>query len=129
MYRNDVFDYVRKKYGTEPEYLWMKHPGYAVFRQSDNRKWYGLIGNLQKVRLGLGGDGDIDMLNTKCEPEWTYIFRQQKGILPAYHMNKEHWITILLDGSVAIDTIFELLDYSHLLTCRRQRKSVRPSTG
>ena len=41
--RKSVYGYLKKKYGTEPEYLWMKFPAYAVFRHSDNNKWYCLI--------------------------------------------------------------------------------------
>ncbi len=42
--------------------------------------------------------------------------RLSKGFLPAYHMNKEHWITILLDGSVEREKIKQLIDLSYELT-------------
>ena len=41
--RDEVFDYVRKKYIAEIEYPWMRYPGYAVFRHTDNQKWYGIV--------------------------------------------------------------------------------------
>ena len=45
--------------------------------------------------------------------------RKEKGILPAYHMNKEHWITVLLDGSVEKQKIYDLIEISYDLTRKK----------
>ena len=116
MNRVDIYKYVKDKYGTEPEYPWNKFPNFAVFRHRKNNKWYGLIADVSKAKLGLDGSGYIDILNVKCEPELTYILRNSKGILPAYHMNKEHWITILLNGLIPDEQICQLIDMSYELT-------------
>lgn len=114
--RSDIFGYVTEKYGTEPEYLWLKDPNSAVLRHSDNKKWYGIAMVVAKSKLGLDGDGKIDILNVKCDPLFIGSEFMPEGILPAYHMNKKHWATIPLDGSVDIKIIKALLDSSYRLT-------------
>ena len=85
-----VFDYVLKQYGTQPEYLWKSYPDYAVLRHADNRKWYAIVMNVEKTSLGLSGTGKLAVMNVKCSPEMLSVFLPQAGFLPAYHMNKNH---------------------------------------
>lgn len=118
MNREEIFKYVKEKYNTIEEYLWEKYPMYAVLKHSNN-KWYGIIVNISKEKLRLDGKEEIDILNVKCEPEMIGSLRLMKGFLPAYHMNKEHWITILLDGSVESEKIKQLIDFSYDLTKNR----------
>ena len=117
-----IFEYVFTQYGTKPEYLWKTHPDYAVLRHADNRKWYAIVMNVEKSSLGLKGTGKLPMMNVKCSPEMLSIFLPQAGFLPAYHMNKNHWLTVLLDGSVEKDAILFLLNASFDLTATRQVK-------
>lgn len=117
MKREEIFEYVKKQYGTEPEYLWSDSPQNAVLRHTGkNRKWYGLILNVSEKSLGLKGDSTVDILNVKCQPDIVSSLQQAMGFLPAYHMNKKHWITILLDGSVPENRILDYLDWSYDLT-------------
>ncbi|TYB13286.1 MmcQ/YjbR family DNA-binding protein [Aggregatibacter actinomycetemcomitans] len=117
-----LLDYVLKQYGTQPEYLWKSHPDYAVLRHGDNRKWYAIVMNVEKNALGLSGAGKMPIMNVKCSPEMLSLFLSQAGFLPAYHMNKNHWLTVLLDGSVDKETILFLLNASFDLTASRQAK-------
>ena len=55
--REKVYGYVKKKYGSEPEYLWRRFPDYAIFRHEDNRKWYGIIMDVPREKLGICGEG------------------------------------------------------------------------
>lgn len=57
-------------------------------------------------------------MNVKVDPLLTGSLRTQRGILPAYHMNKERWISVLLDGSVPLEQALALLDMSYALTQR-----------
>lgn len=114
--RDIIFEFVKKQFDTEPEYLWVKYPNYAVLRHKDNKKWYAVIMTVEKEKLGLQGKDIIDIMDVKCYPEMIGSLRKEKGILPAYHMNKEHWLTLLLDNSLEIDTILELLNLSFELT-------------
>ncbi|MCD7749626.1 MAG: MmcQ/YjbR family DNA-binding protein [Oscillospiraceae bacterium] len=123
MDRQSIFDYVKQKYGTEPEYMWVQYPSYAVLRHQDNRKWYGIIMDVPRNKLGLPGTDVADVLDIKCDPLMADQLRRQPGFLPGYHMNKKTWVSILLDGTVSDDTILELLDVSFRNTATGQKKS------
>ena len=115
MNREEIFEYVKEEYNTIQEYSWEKYPLYAVLKHNNN-KWYGIVMNVEKEKLGIDGKKEIDILVVKCPPEMIGNLRLRKGFLPAYHMNKEHWITILLDGSVESEKIKQLIDLSYELT-------------
>ena len=110
--RKEIFEYVKKQYGTIPEYLWSSSPDIAVLRHQ-NGKWYAVIMNVEKSKLGLNGDGTVEIIDVKCDPEMTGMIIQTYGFLPGYHMNKQHWITILLDGTVGESKILDFLDMSY----------------
>ena len=114
--RDWLLRYARDRYGTEPDSPWEGHPRHAVLRHPENRRWYALVMELGKDRLGLSGDSACDVVNLKCAPEDVTALRLVEGILPAYHMNKDRWVSVLLDGSVSPELICELLDTSFRLT-------------
>lgn len=116
IHRDDILAYVKKKYNTKPEYLWEKNPHYAVLRHQDNKKWYGLIMNVPKEKLGLEGKEEIDIINIKVYPEMIGSLRKEKYVLPAYHMNKEYWISVILSETVSKEEMLSLLDLSFGLT-------------
>ena len=111
MNKEKVIKYIKETYAVMPEYLWPKYPFYAVFRTK--KKWFGIIMNVPKEKLGLKGKEEINILNVKCLPEMIGSLRKSPGFIRAYHMNKEHWITILLDGSVALEKIEQLIAISY----------------
>lgn len=123
-YRNEILKFAMKQYGTEPDYPWIGLPNYAVLRHSDNRKWYAIIMDVPRNKLGLSGQTIIDILDIKCDPILGGSLRSDKGILPAYHMHRGNWLTVLLDGSVDLDKIFWLLEMSFDMTASRQKKSL-----
>lgn len=117
--RNKIFKYVKEKFGTEPEYLWAKFPNYAVLRNPSSSKWYAIIMDIKKQTLGLKGEEFVDILNVKCDPLMIGSLLDTEGYLPAYHMNKNNWVTILLDGSVPEKQIFSLIDLSYEMTQKK----------
>lgn len=122
-YRNDILEYVNNKYGSEPEHLWARFPDYVIFRHGDNQKWYGLIMNIPKEKLGLSGTEIVDILNVKLDdPILVDILTQQDGFFPGYHIRKGNWISILLDGTVPVEEIFGFIDTSFIVTASRQKK-------
>lgn len=121
--RADIFRYVKEKYGTNPEYPWDKSPNNAVLRHSDNRKWYALVLDISKSKLGFDNENIVDILNIKSDPMLIGSLLEKAGFFPAYHMNKEKWITILLDGTVLKEEIFNLIDLSFELTMKKTKKS------
>lgn len=120
--REDVLRFAAEHYETQPEYPWMPMPNYVVLRHTDNKKWYGLIMDVPKARLGLPGNEIVDILNVKCDPVMSGSLRMNKGFLPAYHMNHNSWITILLDGTVEKEFIFSLLEMSYGLTGTHKKR-------
>ncbi len=120
--KENVFAYIREAYGREPEYLWDRFPDYAVFRHGDNRKWFAVEMNVPRVKLGLDGDGKIDILNVKVgDPLLVDLLIGQPGYLRAYHMSKGAWVSILLDGTVPEDEICGRIDESFSVTGAKRR--------
>lgn len=122
MEREEIFEYAKKVYGTTPEYLWAQHPTYAVLKVKDTDKWYAVFMNVLRSKLGLEGDGEIEVMNVKCDPELAVSLIQTKGFLPGYHMNKNDWISILLDGTVGETKVLDLLDGSYDLIDWRENR-------
>ncbi len=87
-----------------------------VFRHTGNRKWFAAIMEISREKLGLSGGGDIQVVDVKCDTRLISSFREETGILPAYHMNKAHWLTVALDGTADDDKLKFLLDMSYELT-------------
>ena len=97
----------------------------TVFRHGEGGKWFGLLMNLPKRRVGIESDGMVDVLNLKIDPEESYAVREMfEGILPAYHMNKRHWISVVLDGSVPMDFCEILIEKSYGLTKKNTKKKI-----
>lgn len=118
----EVVKYIQRKYKEEPEFLWAKSPQDAAIRHSDNRKWFGvLLMDMQKKQLGLQGNGNVDIIDLKCNPELIGTLIDGKSYLPGYHMNKEHWITVVLDGTVSMQKIYDLIDLSFELTENKKK--------
>ena len=113
MTREELFRFVSETYGTEPEYLWLTDPDFAVLRHAAGGKWYGIVMDLRRRQLGLPGEEKVDVLNLKLDPALVLILCGQPGFLPAYHMNKTHWISVLLDGSAPDERIRELTKLSY----------------
>ncbi len=121
--RSRVFQYVKKKYHSEPEYLWERFPNYAIFRHADNRKWYGLCMNVPREKLGLAEDGALDILNVKLDsPLLVDLLTQQEGYLPGYHISRGNWVSLLLDGTVPWEEIRALIDKSYQVTASAATK-------
>lgn len=127
-YRDRLIDYVKKKYKAAPEYLWQRYPDYAIFRHADNRKWFGLVMNVRRDKLGLEGDEMTDILNVKLsDPFLADLLVQQPGFLRGYHISRGNWVSILLDGSVPFEDICRWLHESYAATASKQKqRNLRP---
>lgn len=126
--KDKLFTYIEKEYHKNPEYPWARYPGYAVFRHSDNQKWFALIMDIPKSKLGLESDDIAYILNVKMrEPLLMDFLVQQEGFFRGYHISKGNWISILLDGTVAFNEICRWLDESYIATASRETKhKLRP---
>lgn len=115
MTREQIFDHAKEKYHTEPEYLWMDSPNTAVIRRRDSKKWYGIIMDIPQSKVGKSGDNIIDVLNIKGDPDDVALLKDMEGFAPAYHMNKKHWLTVILDDVTDEGLIYSLIDRSYEL--------------
>ena len=126
--REKLLAFAKKRYGTAPEYPWMRFPDYAVLRHADHPKWFGLIMNIPYERLGEDRGGIVDVLNVKLpDPILMDLLLQQPGYYPGYHLHKGNWISILLDGTVPFEDICRALDESYRATASAaKKKEIRP---
>ena len=117
MQRSDLIRFIHHEYAVEADYPWAKHPTYAVFRHRNNQKWFCLLMTVRANVLGLpeGSNVETDIINVKVRPELVGAIRSIKGILPAYHMNKEHWVSVVL-RDVDDDLLQQLVSSSFVLT-------------
>ncbi|MBP5261742.1 MAG: MmcQ/YjbR family DNA-binding protein [Clostridiales bacterium] len=122
--RQRITDHIQSSYGVSPEYPWDKYDDNAVFRHTDNRKWFALIMDVGRDKLGLAGGGKVSVINLKVNDVILHdMLIREEGIMPAYHMNKRHWITVLLDGTVPEEKICELIEVSFMATSSIKRKA------
>lgn len=119
MNRIELEQYILATYSAESDYPWLKFPNYKVFRHSTNKKWFALIMNVQKNKLGLQGTDFLDVVNLKCDPILIGSLRKEKGFFPAYHMNKASWITVALNNDVLDEQLKMLLDMSYSATAEK----------
>ena len=122
MTKDELVAYIDQEYNVKPDYPWLESPEGAVFRHGDNRKWFALSMPVPRRYAYPGETGEVDAVNVKCDPILIEMLRGEPGILPAYHMNKAHWVTILLDGTADDERLKFLLRQSFELTKSRKRK-------
>ena len=110
-----VINYINKKYNTKLEFLWNDYPDCAIAR-NPNSKWYLLIMTISKRKLGLDSDDIIEIIDIKHPTDRIEKIVDNVNIFKGYHMNKKHWITIILDNKIDDKILFKLIDTSYILT-------------
>lgn len=111
-------------YNTTPDYPFDEDFETAVLRHSNNRKWYAIVMRVSRRKFGFESDEIIDVVNLKLPLEMFGSFGPADGVYPAYHMNKLHWISVLLPD-VSDDLIEFLVNTSYEATKdkKKRRKS------
>ena len=107
MTKQSFLKYCLDTYGTSPDYPFDEDFETAVLRHTDNRKWYAIVMKVSRRKFGFENDEVIDVVNLKLPTEMFGSFGATDGVYPAYHMNKLHWISILLPD--ASDDIVQFL--------------------
>ena len=123
MNREAMDKYINNVYGVTAEFPWLSAPTFAVYRHRSNQKWFAVIMEIPKSKLGIDEEGNINVINLKSDPLLIGSLTLDNGIYPAYHMNKNHWITVCLDGSVEEDKIEWLLGLSFELTDKKLKRN------
>ena len=88
---NRIDVWMKKNYGTTPEFMWDDTPGFGVYRNEISRKWYALIMNLSRKKIVPESENkEVEVMNLHTGNE-TEECLKRKGIYPCYHMNKKSY--------------------------------------
>ena len=96
MTKREFLEYCIDTYGTVPDYPFDEDFETAVLRHADNKKLYAIVMRVSRRKFGFDSDEVIDVVNLKLPTEMFGSFDAADGISQAYHMNKLHWISVLL---------------------------------
>ena len=108
---------VQEKYGNQLEYLWEKSPDTAVLRHEESQKWYAVLMKISWDKLDKGKEGLVEAVNLKHDCVTALL--TQRGIYPAFHMNKRYWISVALDDTLSDEEVLELIETSWKLTFKK----------
>ena len=125
MTKESLFEYIQEEYGVMPDYPfaneWAPSP---VFRHKDNKKWFALGMFISRSKVSGNSDKQTWALNVKCDPIFKSALLDKKGVYTAYHMNKEHWLTILIDEASDDDIKFAISMSFDLTKAKYKKKKV-----
>ena len=108
---------VQEKYGNQLEYLWEKSSDTAVLRHEGNQKWYAVLMRISWDKLEKGREGLVEAVNLKHDQVVDLL--SEKGIYPAFHMNKRYWISVAFDDTLSDEMVLELIEKSWSLTSKK----------
>ena len=108
-----IISFAETEWGEEPEFLWKNFPDYAVLRRKDTDKWYALVARLTADKVGGNRKDIVEAVNLRRTDSM-----DGPRFLPAYHMNKKTWTTIVLDGTVGAEELQKLLKESRKLATK-----------
>lgn len=114
--KDKYISYLKSNFSAEPDFPWQDTPDYGVFR-CKNKKWFALIMKIKYRQLGLTSDEEVWVVNIKADTDAISNLVDHKSIFPAWHMNKKHWITILLTAVTDFEKLCELTKRSYELAC------------
>ena len=114
--KEEVAEYIALRWGTRAEYIFKNSPNTGIFRHHENKKWYGALMRVLLSKFGSKKGGSVNILNCKCDPVLLAGLIDGKSIFPAYHINKTHWLSLFLDGSLDPETVFPIIELSYQMT-------------
>ncbi len=120
MNRIEFEKYLIDNYQAKRVCPWAKYPSFATFR-GDNDKCFAICMDITADKIGLENDAAVQVVNLKCNPYMISSLVCENGIFPAYHMNKEHWISVLING-VEEEKLKILVDISYGLTALSKKR-------
>ena len=112
-----IMTLVQEKFENQLEYLWEKSPDTAVLRHDDNQKWYAVLMKTSWEKLDKAREGHVEVVNLKHDQVANLLL--EKGIYPAFHMNKRYWISLPLDDTLSDEQIVKLFERSWFLTSKK----------
>ena len=121
MTKQEYLTHCKNAYGTLPDYPFDEDFETAVLRHTDTRKWYGIVMRVSRRKFGFESNEIIDVVNLKLPMEMYGSFDASDGVHPAYHMNKLHWISVLLPDTQE-DLIMFLTNVSFEATKQKPKR-------
>ena len=122
MTKQEFLEYCLGTYGTSPDYPFDEDFETAVLRHADNHKWYAIVMCVSRCKFGFDSNEVIDVANLKLPTEMFSSFGAVDGVYTAYHMNKLHWISVLLPDAPN-DIVQFLVNVSFEATKSPKKKS------
>lgn len=125
MTREELKAYIFEEYGVVEDYPWENDNSSAVFRHSDNKKWFAIMLKVSSEKLGINSGKVIDIVNVKCDNILIGSLIKESGFFPAYHMNKSCWITAALDGTADTEKVKWIVDMSFDATKNKVKNKLK----
>ena len=119
MTKQDFINYCISAYGTVPDFPFEDDFVTTVLRHADTRKWYALVMQVSRRKFGQASDESVDVVNLKMPVEMFGSFGTEDGVYPAYHMNKLHWVSVLLPD--ATDDVIKFLTNVSFVATQRSK--------
>lgn len=110
--KDDYIAWIKTQFGAEPDYPWPDDAPYSFVFRCPNEKWFALVMRIKYRQLGLTGDEEVWVVNMKASQDEIPNLIDKKSIFPAWHMNKKHWITVLLTAATDFEKLCELTQKS-----------------
>ena len=115
--------FLKTHFGVDPEFPWADTPDCCVFR-CKNSKWFALLMQVKYRQLGFSGGANSEetvwAVNMKAAPDEIPSLIDKKSVFPAWHMNKKHWITVLLSAVTDFDHLCSLTEQSYKLVSSKR---------
>lgn len=132
---NRIAAAIEREFGETVEFPWEKYPGNGTVKCGENGKWYAAVLTVARGKLDTASgsakagrsaaDPDpeeiVEVINLKADPDEIPVLSQEAGICRAWHMNKKHWISVLLDDTAADARVMELVRESRRLVAGKAR--------
>lgn len=125
---NRIEAWIHQEFNARAEFPWEKYPGNGTFKCPGNDKWFAAVltvayGKLEDgstdAKAGKAGqpasDEIAEVINLKADPDQIPELVKRPGIYRAWHMNKKHWISVILDDTLADDDVADLIRASYEL--------------
>ena len=123
---NRIAAAIGRVYGVAPEFPWARYPGNGTFKCKGNGKWFAALLSVAFGKLENKGnsakewddDTVVEVINLKADAEAIPALAESPGVSRAWHMNKTHWISVILDDTLDDEAVMELIAESHRLVSR-----------
>ena len=115
-----IIGYIKTKYKDDFEYLWEKFPNNAICRRKDNKKWYILLLTVNAKKIGINKDEVLEIIDLRFDKEKIEKLVDNIKFFKGYHMNKNSWISLVLNNDLKDEEIFSLIDNSYLLAGQKK---------